>query len=66
MYMDTKAKTLCPDSKTELFDILAIVLEGDTLAPYLFIIALDYCKTKLKVCLTYELCYCQIAAIFCS
>ena len=31
-----------PDGDTELFDILAGVLHGDTLAPYLFIICLDY------------------------
>ena len=32
--------------ETELFDILAGVLQGDTLAPYLFIIALDYCMRQ--------------------
>ena len=42
MYTDTKAKVLSPDGETELFDILAGVLQGDTLAPYLFVIALDY------------------------
>ena len=42
MYTDTKAKVLSPDGETELFDILAGVLQGDTLAPYLFFIALDY------------------------
>ena len=46
MYTDTKAKVLSPDGKTELFNILAGVLQGDTLAQYLFIIALDYALGK--------------------
>ena len=33
---------LSPDRETEFFRILAGVLQGDTLAPYLFIIVLDY------------------------
>ena len=36
------AKVISPDGETELFEILAGVLQGDTLAPYLFVIALDY------------------------
>ena len=31
-----------PDGDTEYFDIVAGVLQVDTLAPYLFIICLDY------------------------
>ena len=31
-----------PDGDTSIFDIVAGVLQGDTLAPFLFIIALDY------------------------
>ena len=31
-----------PDSDTGFFDIVAGVLQGDTLAPFLFIIYLDY------------------------
>ena len=31
-----------PDGDTELFDINSGVLQGDTLAPLLFIITLDY------------------------
>ena len=42
MYTDTKAKVLSPDRETELFNILAGVLKDETLAPYLFIIALKY------------------------
>ncbi len=42
MYENTKAKVVSPDGETELFDLLAGVLQGDTLAPYLFIIVLDY------------------------
>ena len=42
MYTDTRAVVLTPDGDTEEFDILAGVLQGDTLGPYFFIIALDY------------------------
>ena len=42
MYMGTKAKVLSPDRECELFEILAGVLQGDILASYRFIIALDY------------------------
>ena len=38
----TKVKVRSPDGDTEYFDIVAGVLQGDTLAPYLFIICLDY------------------------
>ena len=38
----TKVKVRSPDGHTEYFDIVAGVLQGDTLAPYLFIICLDY------------------------
>ena len=31
-----------PDGDTDYFDIVAVVLQGDTLAPYMFIICLDY------------------------
>ena len=37
-----KGKWCSPDGDTECFDIVAGVLQGDTLAPYLFIICLDY------------------------
>ena len=35
-------KVRSPDGDTEYFDIVAGVRQGDTLAPYLFIICLDY------------------------
>ena len=41
MYADTKAKVVSPDGETELFDITAGVLQGDTLAPFLSIVVLD-------------------------
>ena len=42
LYRNTKVKVRSPDVNTEYFDIVARVLQGDTLAPYLFIICLDY------------------------
>ena len=42
MYTNTRAKVVSPDGETELFEIKAGVLQRDTVAPYLFIIALDY------------------------
>ena len=42
LYRNTKVKVRFPDGDTEYFDIVAGVLQGDTLAPYLFIICLDY------------------------
>ena len=41
-YTDTLAKVMTPEGLTEAFRILAGVLQGDTLAPYLFIIVVDY------------------------
>ena len=41
-YMDTMARVKTEDGLTEAFCILAGVLQGDTLAPYLFIIVIDY------------------------
>jgi hypothetical protein len=40
-----KAKVVTADGTTEVFDILAEVLQGDTLAPYLFIIVVVYITT---------------------
>ena len=42
IYTSTKAKVLSPDGETEFFEILAGVLQGDTLAPYIFTIMKDY------------------------
>ena len=42
LYRNTKVKVRSPDGDTEYFGIVAGVLQGDTLAPYLFIICLDY------------------------
>ena len=42
LYRNTKVKVLSLDEDTYYFDIVAGVLQGDTLAPYLFIICLDY------------------------
>ena len=41
LYRNTKVKVRSPDGDTEYFNIVAGVLQGDTLAPYLFIICLD-------------------------
>ena len=42
LYRNTKVKARSPNGDTDYFDIVAGVLQGDTLAPYLFIICLDY------------------------
>ena len=42
LYRNTKVKDRSPDGHTGYFDIVARVLRGDTLAPYLFIICLEY------------------------
>ena len=48
-YTDTFAKVMTSDGLTEAFAILAGVLQGDTLAPYIFIIVVDYVmRTALK------------------
>ena len=41
LYTNTLAKVISPDGDTDFFKIMAGVLQGDTLAPYLFVIALD-------------------------
>ena len=46
LYTGTKAKVVTSDGQTDLFDILAGVLQGDTLAPYLFVIVIDYCMNE--------------------
>ena len=42
LYRNTTVKVRLPDGDTEYFDIVAGVLQGDTLAPYLIIICLEY------------------------
>ena len=42
LYRNTKVKVRSPDGDTEYFDIVVGVQQGDMLAPYLFIIYLDY------------------------
>ena len=42
LYRNTKVKVRSPDGDTEYIDIVAGVLQVDTLAPYLFIICLNY------------------------
>ena len=39
---NTRVKVRSPDGDTDYFDLVAGVLQGDTLAPYLFIICLDH------------------------
>ena len=42
IYEQTMARVTSPDGDTVLFKILAGIMQGDTLAPYLFIIVLDF------------------------
>ena len=42
LYTSTSSSILTPDGETDPFDILAGILQGDTLAPFLFIIVIDY------------------------
>ena len=42
LYKNTKLKVRFLDGDTDYFDIVAGVLRGDTVAPYMFIICLDY------------------------
>ena len=42
LYTNTKTKVITPDDETGLFDIVAGVLQGHTLAPLLFITVLYY------------------------
>ena len=42
LYKNTKVKVRSLDGDTDFFDIVAGVLQGDTLAPYPLIICLDY------------------------
>ena len=42
LHADTCAKVITPDGETKEFQISKVVLLGDTLAPLLFVIVLDY------------------------
>ena len=58
LYRNTKVKVRSPDWDTDYFDIVAEVLQGYTLAPYLFIICLDYVLRTViipasAVCISY-------------
>ena len=46
LYQNTKSMVRSPDGDTDFFNITAGVLQGDTLAPFLFIICLDYVLRK--------------------
>ena len=46
IYEDPSAKVITPDGDMETFSILVGVLQGDTLAPYLFFIVIDYIMRK--------------------
>ena len=46
MHAGTRAKVVTPDGDSEEFDILAGVMQGDTLAPFLFVIILDHALRK--------------------
>ena len=45
-YANTRAKVYSPDGVSEDFDIVAGVIQGDSLSPYLCIIVLDYALRK--------------------
>ena len=50
LYKNTKVKVHSPDGDTDYFDTVTGVLQGDTLAPYLFIICLHYVlKTSIDI-----------------
>ena len=42
LYKNMKVMVLSPGGETDFFDIVIEVLQGNALAPYLFIIWLDY------------------------
>ena len=42
LYTDTSSTILTPDGETPSFSIQAGILQGDTLAPFLFIVIVDY------------------------
>ena len=50
IYENSAAQIITPDGETSFFNILAGIFQGDTLAPFLFIVVLDYAlKKALKI-----------------
>ena len=47
MYSKTRAKVITTDGETDWFDIIEGVLQGDTLAPFLFMIVLGYAPRQI-------------------
>ena len=47
IYKNTQVFVRSPDGDTEFFDIMPTVLQGETLAPYFFIIVFDYVLRNL-------------------
>ena len=47
IYKNTQVFVRSPDGDTEFFDIMPTVLQGETLAPYFFIIVFDYVLKNL-------------------
>ena len=46
VYEKLKARVTSPDGETDYFKIYAGVMQGDTLAPFLFVIVLDYAMRR--------------------
>ena len=46
LYQNTRCMVCSPDGDTDFFNITAGVLQGDTLAPYIFIICLEHVLRK--------------------
>ena len=42
LYINTTATIISPGGETDAFEVMAGVLQGDTIAPFLFIVVLDY------------------------
>ena len=56
LYRNTKSLVRSPEGDTDFFDILAGVLQGNTLAPFLFAICLDYVlRISVNKCNDYHL-----------
>ena len=42
LYRNTCSMVKIPDGDTTFFEITTVILQGDTLAPFMFIVYLDY------------------------